>query len=68
MTQLIDAAMVRSLIILAQLDPNTANKLGGNTGLQLQWENVRRVEKRWIYITPKESTPLPQRRNEKYHR
>jgi hypothetical protein len=57
-TQLIDAAMERALTILAELDPITENKLGGNTGLQLKWENVRRVEKRWIYKKTKEKTPL----------
>ena len=57
-TQLIDAVMERAMTILAQLDPIMENKLGGNTALQLKWENVRRVEKRWVYKTPKEDTPL----------
>jgi hypothetical protein len=57
-TQLIDAAMERALISLAQLDPIMENKLGGNAGLQLKWENVRRVERRWIYKASKEKTPL----------
>jgi chromosome segregation ATPase len=56
-TQLIDGAMERALISLAQLDPIIENKLGGNTALRLKWENVRRVEKRWIYKTPKETKP-----------
>lgn len=34
------------------------NKLGDNMALQLKWENVRHVERRWIYKTPKEETPL----------
>ena len=47
-SQLIDDAMARALTTLAQLDPIMENKLGDNTGLQLKWENVRRIERRWI--------------------
>jgi hypothetical protein len=57
-TQLIDAAMERARIILEQLDPIMENKLVGNTALQLKWENVRRVEKRWIVKKTKEQTPV----------
>jgi hypothetical protein len=56
-SQLIDAAMKRALIILAQLDPIMENKLGENMGLQLRWENVRRIERRWISRTPKATEP-----------
>ena len=56
-TLLIDAAMERALIILEQLDPIMENKVGGNAELLLKWENVRQVERRWIYKTPKETKP-----------
>ena len=54
-TQLIDAAMDRALIILEQLDPIMENKVGGNAELLLKWENVRRVERRWVYKKTEEN-------------
>jgi len=48
-SQLINAAMEQALTILEQLDPIIENKLEGNATLRLQWENVRHIEKRWIY-------------------
>jgi hypothetical protein len=44
--------------ILAQLDPIVENKLEGNAALNLKWENVRKVERRWVYKTSEEATPV----------
>jgi hypothetical protein len=55
-SQLIDDAMARALTTLDQLDAIMGNKLGDNTGLQLKWENVRRVERRWISKKTEETT------------
>jgi hypothetical protein len=62
-SQLINDAMARALTTLEQLDAIMENKLGGNTGLQLKWVNVRRIERRWISkkteeTTEKSPTPL----------
>jgi hypothetical protein len=62
-SQLIDDAMAHALTTLAQLDAILENKLGGNTGLQLKWDNVRHIERRWISkkeeeTTEKSPTPL----------
>jgi hypothetical protein len=46
-SQMIDAAMDRAMIILAQLDPIMENKLAANAALLLKWINVRRIERRW---------------------
>jgi hypothetical protein len=56
-SQLIDEAMERALKTLAQLDPIIENKQGGNTALQLKWENVRKVERRWVYKKPEVVVP-----------
>ena len=58
-SQLIDAAMGRALTTMNQLDPIIENKLGGNAGLMLKWENVRHIEKRWVYKKP-EAKPTAQ--------
>jgi hypothetical protein len=55
-SQLIDDAMAHALTTLAQLDAIMENKLGGNTGLQLKWVNVRRIERRWISRKAEETT------------
>ena len=55
-SQLIDEAMERALTTLGQLDAIVENKLSGNTGLQLKWENVRRIERRWISKPAGETT------------
>jgi hypothetical protein len=58
-SQLIDEAVGRALTTLAQLDPIIENKLAGNTALQLKWENVRRIERRWVYKKPEETSEEP---------
>jgi hypothetical protein len=47
-SQLIDDAMERALTTIEQLDAIMQNKMGDNTALQLKWENVRHIERRWI--------------------
>jgi hypothetical protein len=59
-SQLIDAAMERALTTMDQLDPVIENKLGDNAGLMLKWQNVRHIEKRWVYKKPKETKPTTQ--------
>jgi hypothetical protein len=56
-SQLLNDAMERAMRILAQLDPIIENKLGSNTALQLKWENVRHVERRWVTSKPVEPVP-----------
>jgi hypothetical protein len=57
-SQMIDTAMEHALEILEQLSPIVENKLDGNMALTLKWENVRKVERRWVYKTPEEKTPV----------
>jgi hypothetical protein len=47
--KLIGTTMEQALTTLAQLDSIVANKLRGNAELLVKWENVRKVERRWIY-------------------
>jgi hypothetical protein len=58
-SQLIVETMERTLTTLEQLDPIIRNKFRGNTGLKLKWENVRHIERRWIYKKPVVAAPQP---------
>jgi len=62
-TQEIDAAMERAVTTIEQLDAVMENKLDGNPSLQANWENVRKIERRWVSKKPAEAaaeeTPKP---------
>jgi len=62
--------MSSALTTLEQLDAIMENKLGGNSGLQLKWVNVRSIERRRISrkaeeATEKSPTPLSRPRDRK---